>query len=51
MHPVKIPSELGFKTDRALTPTERGKQKELSPEGLGVENQPPREEDQVSAAE
>ena len=50
MHPVKIPSELGFQTDRALTPTERGKQKELSLENLATENQPPHEEDQVSAA-
>ena len=50
MHPVKIPSELGFKTDRALTPTERGKQKELSPESLAVENQLHHEEDWVSAA-
>jgi hypothetical protein len=45
MHPVKIPFELGFQTNRALTPTERGKQKELSPESLAVENQPHHEED------
>ena len=51
MHPVEIPSELGFQTDKALTPTERGKQKEPSPGSLAVENQTPREEDQVSATE
>ena len=50
MHPVKTPSELGFPTDKALTPKDRGKQKELSLENLAIENQPPHEEDQVSAA-